>query len=787
MRIPTFTPQYQESPLPNIRRPQVPDTGLRSLGAALGDVSSVISHVREQEQLKADQAAFMEADRVLGENENSILNDPTSGALNYRGKDAMDVTPKALEEFDLAASKAQTNLKTDRQRLAFGQALQNRRQAIERTLMQHESREREQYYAGEREAYKQSAQSSAITNFRDPVRIEQEIDKARAAIDQTPGLSAEERAAELGERRSAVYGGVIDRYLANDEVGPAERYYATVRDRVGGETAANIERALRIAKDRQEAKKESGLALSRAELAGEVQDIEATFRSRLPVEQVPPESRFVELYGDARGRKMYDQVRLMADASADSARLTQLSTDEVMRVAQGYAPTRQQGAAVRAEIAGIIQQQAAADLRERADDPAGYLVRHSPAVQATWKDLVNGTGDASRYVTSVRGEQDRLGLPPGDLLPDDYATEVAARIANAGAEGMVGMIRGEADRWGNAWPEVYGQLAPKMTDAAAVIGSGIPTYAADALASTAGLKTNELQAMIPSGITKKDIDDEVAKQFDEFNQSFPVDAARTVSAFNDAATRLAIRYMQQGTGSASAAVEKAYNDLVTHRDGYQLVRNSTRDVTYRVPKQYDPSVVEGGAESLLSQYYVRSSGIDLATDLPTTWDGYPAIRNVDGSFSTRITATVTTSDLNDGRPTNIPTIWQGKKLSEAEAIRRAAESGIDFPAFESIDSAVTAAKELSESIGAARPTQSEEDLKAQMNAYVHENGYWMTTPDESGLRLYVDGGPLVTGDGPVQYTWDEIAAKGMEGTARRQQLIRDSQADQDRALREGLR
>ncbi len=696
MRIPTLDNQTRGLSAVSPARPQyTPDTRGQSLAGALTDVNQVGQQIRQQEQLKADQAAFMEADRVLGENENSILNDPTSGALNYRGKDAMDVTPKALEEFDLAASKAQENLKSDRQRLSFGQALQNRRQAIERTLMQHESRERENYYAQEREAYKQSSQSSAITNFRDPVRIEQEIDKVRATLDQTPGISAEQRAAELGERRSAVYGGVIERYLADEEVGAAEKYYGTVRDRVNGETATGIERAIRIAKDRQEAKKESGLALARAELSQEVQDIEAAFRSRVPVQDVPSAARFASVFGEARGRKMYEQVRLMADASVDAAKLTQMSTDEVMRVAAGYAPTEQKGAAVRAEIAGIIQQQAASDLREREADPAGYLVKHSPAVQATWKDLISGSTDASRYVTAVRGEQERLGLPPGDLLPDMYADEVAARITNAGAEGMVGMIRTESERWGKAWPDVYGQLAPKMTDIAAVIGSGIPTYAADALASTAGLKTNELQAMIPAGVAKKDIEDDVSSTFADFNQSFPVDAARTVGAFNDAAMRLAIRYMQQGDNRGNA-VEKAFADLVDKN--YWSSRNANRGVSYRVPKNLDPGLVEGGAEQLLKSFSTTSGGIETS--------------------------------------------------------------------------------------GAA---VSEEELKAQMNDYVRANGYWMTAPDESGLRLYVDGGPLVDGNGPVQYTWDEIAQKGMEPLMRRQQMLRESQTDQDKALREGLR
>lgn len=777
-RIPTLDNQTRGlSPLQPARPQANVSTGLQSIGAALGDANQTIQRVRQEEQLKADRAAFMEADRTLGENENAILNDPTSGALNYRGRDAFDITSKALEEFDAAGSKSQEALSTDRQRLAFGESLQQRRQALERTLQRHESTERESYYANEREAYKAAAQNSALTNYRDPARIEQEIEKARAAIDQTPGLSAEQRAGELGQRRSAIYGGVIDRYLANDDIAPAEKYYASVRDRVDGETATNIERALRIAKDRAEAKRDSGTALARAELQDEVRDIESAFRLRLPVASIPGEGRFVALYGE-RGKKMHAQVRLMADASQESARLTQMPTAEVMRVAAGYAPKAVEGAAMRAEVAGILQQQAAIDVKERAEDPAGYLVRHSPSVQATWQDFSNG-GDVKRYLTAVRAEQERLQLPPGDLLPDAYADEVATRISTSDAEGMTALIQTEAERWGQAWPEVYGQLAPKMTDIAAVIGSGIPDYAADILASTSGLKTSELEAGLPTDIKRKDVDDSVRSQFEQFNQSFPIDASRTVGAFNDSAARLAMGYMQKGSSLADAT-KKAFTDLVGN---YEI--NEFRSVPYRVPKTESAAIIEDGAEDIMRNFSAPSGSIEQ--DRVTTWDGYPAIRNEDGSFSTRLTATVTTSDLNAGKPTNIPTIWRGQKLSEREAIAEAVKSGETFPTFETIDEAVGAAKELSESIG-QRSYVAHEELMTQYNEYIRDHGYWMTTPNESGLRLYVDGGPVVKGDGPIEYTWQQLTERAMTYRTKREELARKQRAEAaERSLQPGLR
>ncbi len=683
--------QVRGGALPSVRIQQPADNGLGALAAGISDVGTAVSQVRQQEQLKADRAAFMEADRTLGERENALLFDPTAGAFSKRGKDALNLTPAVLSEYDKAAGEVEAKLSTDKQKLVFRESAQERRQSIQRQLQQHEFRERENHYAAERESYKETAAQAAVSNYKDPARIEQEIDRTRAVIEQTPGLSADQREAELAARRSGVYAGVIDRYLSNDEVGGAERYYASVKDRVQGEQAANIERSIRVARDRIEAKKESGLALARAELSDQVRDIEAAFKLRLPVSDVPSEARFVALYGE-RGRKMYAQTRMLADASVDSARLTQLPTDDVVKLAAGYTPTQVAGAAQQAEVASVIQQQARMDLKEREDDPAGYLVRHSPAVQATWVDFSNG-GDVQRYLTAVRGEQERLGLPSGDLLPNDYADAVASRISQSGAEGMTNLIQSEAQRWGTSWPQVYGQLAPKLTDIAAVIGSGIPKYAADALASTSGLKTNELQAMIPPGTTLKDVRDKVAGQMEEFNQSFPVDAARTVGAFGDAAVRLTTRYMQQGN-SLDGAAKKAFKDLT----GAYAFREY-KSVPYRVPDAYDADSIEDAATEIVRNYHAPSGSID--------------------------------------------------------------------------------------SSGSALPS---EDLLPQYNEYLRDNAYWMTAPDESGLRLYVDGGPVVTGAGPVQYTWQQLTEHAMKGRQSKQEALRQERAKAlERSAQPGLR
>lgn len=55
-----------------------------------------------------------------------------------------------------------------------------------------------------------------------------------------------------------------------------------------------------------------------------------------------------------------------------------------------------------------------------------------------------------------------------------------------------------------------------------------------------------------------------------------------------------------------------------------------------------------------------------------------AVENDDGSLSTVYSRQVNHPDLNDGKPTLIPSVWNGKILNEREAIKKAIASGRDW-------------------------------------------------------------------------------------------------------------
>ena len=80
------------------------------------------------------------------------------------------------------------------------------------------------------------------------------------------------------------------------------------------------------------------------------------------------------------------------------------------------------------------------------------------------------------------------------------------------------------------------------------------------------------------------------------------------------------------------------------------------------------------------------------------------VRNEDGSISTVRSGSVRVDELNGGKPTLIPFVWDGKVVDEEEAISRAIQSGKKWPSFNTDDEATIASKGLSSSINVPRGT-----------------------------------------------------------------------------------
>jgi hypothetical protein len=104
-----------------------------------------------------------------------------------------------------------------------------------------------------------------------------------------------------------------------------------------------------------------------------------------------------------------------------------------------------------------------------------------------------------------------------------------------------------------------------------------------------------------------------------------------------------------------------------------------------------------------------------------TGEGRPIIKNPDGSVSTERTITVTHQSINGGRPTNIPSMFGGKEVSEEEAVKRIAaaggkdpETGKNLPGFNSIQEAVEAAEGRSAELGKQYGNDAEQQYQGRL-------------------------------------------------------------------------
>jgi hypothetical protein len=319
----------------------------------------------------------------------------------------------------------------------------------------------------------------------------------------------------------------------------------------------------------------------------------------LPV-NVPSRDLLRSAFGEREGEQRYQLAVKAAELSGDVAALQQLPMDKLLERVESYRPTKTEGSADQAQLYGHIANSAQKIIKQRTDDPAGYLTQFAPKTRAAWRAFQEEGTTVARdaYLSAVEADRERLGLPKGDILPNSYAKALAEEIANPkSAEKLASLMEEEAQRWGDRWPDVHAQVAKDLPDMAAVIGSGIDRSAAVTLSSTAGLKDEDLQAMLPPSVKWGDVQADVASTFDQVRRSFPAEGARTWGAINDSATRLAVSYMQAGASKGNA-IDRAYKELIGNR--YEI--GEVKDVPFLVPRQFDAGDVEDEAQRLIDEF-----------------------------------------------------------------------------------------------------------------------------------------------------------------------------------------
>jgi len=125
------------------------------------------------------------------------------------------------------------------------------------------------------------------------------------------------------------------------------------------------------------------------------------------------------------------------------------------------------------------------------------------------------------------------------------------------------------------------------------------------------------------------------------------------------------------------------------------------------PAKATPINIEDKSAGKVVEGKISSSAKGGMPTNAKTHDGYPAVKNANGSYSTELSITVTNPKLNGGKPTNIPSLWKGKVVNEETAVENALASGAKYDSFSTIPEAVSAAKEKSKGGGAAATSNNQ--------------------------------------------------------------------------------
>ena len=164
------------------------------------------------------------------------------------------------------------------------------------------------------------------------------------------------------------------------------------------------------------------------------------------------------------------------------------------------------------------------------------------------------------------------------------------------------------------------------------------------------------------------------------------------------------------TGIAEAAMQGNQGMAEYHMKQYAQALNLTVGMNDAAKVTHLRTFQSKMTEAVYLQEVARGNGAAVLTELMgtasakegRTTDGRKIINLPDGSIETEKTITVTEPRINGGKPTNIPTIYNGKHVSDEEAIRIIEKNGgIDpdtgrkLEGFNSIKEAVTAAKSRS--------------------------------------------------------------------------------------------
>jgi len=529
--------------------------------------------------------------------------------------------------------------------------------------------------------------------------------------------------------------------------------------------------------------------------------------------------QFIAAYGAQAGPLAYKNYQADLAAGADRTRFAGMSVDDIGKVIKDYTPEPGAGYAAASKRQDDLVASAQAILKERHDDPASFAIGRLPVVQSAYQNLTKLLADptaaaeakqaaARDFATKTVMEQQRIGIPADDqrLLPKPYIDQLATSIGNAAASedpqarvGLIARIQSEAALWGDNWPAVMRQLAPNVAPIVRAIAAGADVPATTRLLSL-GKDENPGKILKEQNETKfKDLTTSLNDTMAPFQHSLVGrQLDRDYPGYYGLAEKLGALYVRDGD-KPDVAAQKAFNALIGNRYDF-------RD-TFRIPKSAGVSADEvqrgtlavramfSGSKQISSNFEAATADLKLTPQEQalyqrhvTNLTGPGGVDNADGSRSTLSQMSIE----RDGKTYNVPTVWDGKILPPADAMKRADQEGLDkFPSYGSQseaearyaqmhsymekDTAQYLQQRKANPFGAKPPI---DDMPGRSNAaevdmrLVGRDATLVTAPDSSGLNMVYNDKFVRGADGnALILPWQQLAGIGRTFTSMHREAL----------------
>jgi hypothetical protein len=216
-----------------------------NVGRAIAGVGAVVGQIGEEHEREQDAQAVFAARRKLDDWERAAIYDPKNGAIARRGKDAFDLPDRLPSEFDKAAGEIGASLTSKRQRQAFQQMAQSRRESVGAWATRHAGQQKEAHDLGQYQADVQSFQDRAAT-FPDKAPVEAELMKTRTiGFLRSRGASEEEIGATIKKQASEIHTAAVGSMLNAGNGEAAQAYLERHKPDMTADAVLRVEGALK--------------------------------------------------------------------------------------------------------------------------------------------------------------------------------------------------------------------------------------------------------------------------------------------------------------------------------------------------------------------------------------------------------------------------------------------------------------------------------------------------------------------------------------------------------------